>query len=176
MRSALVILFVALLAGVVVPDASARPIGILSYEELFKEADLAVIATATGSKDSGEKVAIDGWGKTEFIAVDTTFEVKGTLKGKAPGKNLTVLHFRLKDGVSVPNGPLLVTFRDKPIALDLKQAKVSLPAPEYLLFLKAPKDPKETRYEPVSGRVDPMLSVRELFPAGTGSNLARDEK
>ena len=40
---------------------------------------------------------------------------------------------------------------------------------------EAPKAAKETRYEPVSGRVDPELSVRELFPTGTGKILA-DEK
>jgi hypothetical protein len=32
--------------------------------------------------------------------------------------------------------------------------------PEYLLFLKRGKD---GRYEPVSGRIDPVLCVREMY-------------
>ena len=37
-----------------------------------------------------------------------------------------------------------------------------LPTPEYLLFLKRLKD---GRYEPVSGRIDPAPSVREVSEA-----------
>ena len=56
MRSAVVvILFVVFLAGVAMPDASARPVRNWNYEDLFKESDLVVIAKATGSKDTGEK-------------------------------------------------------------------------------------------------------------------------
>jgi hypothetical protein len=36
-------------------------------------------------------------------------------------------------------------------------------SPEYLLFLKRGKD---GRYEPVSGRIDPILSVREMCIIG----------
>ena len=45
---------------------------------------------------------------------------------------------------------------------------MDLGKPEYLLFLKKGKG---GRYEPVSGRTDPALSVRELFhplPEGLG--------
>jgi hypothetical protein len=65
-----------------------------------------------------------------------------------------------KKGHRIENGPLLVTFRTKGIHLELAGAPISLGAPEYLLFLKLRKD---GRYEPVSGRVDPEFSVRELY-------------
>jgi hypothetical protein len=167
--AALVTLFLAVLLGTCVPSASARLIENWPYEKLFKESDLVVIAKATESKDSGEKAKL-GW-DTDFIGVNTSFEVQSTLKGKAD-KKLTVLHFRVKEGVLLANGPLLVSFRDTAIEPDLKNAKVALPAPEYMLFLKAAKD---GRYEPVSGRIDPELSVREIFPGGTGGILAGEK-
>lgn len=37
---------------------------------------------------------------------------------------------------------------------------MSFGRPEYLLFLKRRQDGK---YEPLSGRVDPALSIREVF-------------
>jgi hypothetical protein len=44
---------------------------------------------------------------------------------------------------------------------------------EYLLFLKKRGD---GRYEPVSGRIDPLLSVRELFnPYSRGNNASGNE-
>jgi hypothetical protein len=39
--------------------------------------------------------------------------------------------------------------------------KAELGRPEYMLFLRLRKD---GRFEPVSGEVDPVLSVRELHP------------
>lgn len=175
MRVAVVLLLVALVVGVAVPDASARRIEDWPYDKLFKESDLVVIATVKGSNDNGEKAKLGGW-DVNFIGVDTTFEVQSTLKGKAPDKKLTVRHFRAPEGQQFADGPLLVTFRDKRINVDTKSVKAVLGAPEYMLFLKAPKNAKETRYEPVSGRVDPELSVREMFPGRTANILSGDEK
>lgn len=173
MRSTVaVILFVALVVGFA-PSAFARRIETWSYDDLFKAADLVVITTAKGSKDNNEKVNL-GW-KTEFIGVNTTFEVKSTLKGKAPEK-LTVLHFRAPEGQEFADGPLLVTFRDKRANLELKKVQMSLGVPDYMLFLKASKDAKDARYEPVSGRVDPELSVFVLTSPSTDNYLANDKK
>jgi hypothetical protein len=55
--------------------------------------------------------------------------------------------------------PFRKLFRWFSILLLIAAAGISLGAPEYLLFLKLRKD---GRYEPVSGRVDPEFSVREL--------------
>jgi hypothetical protein len=85
-------------------------------------------------------------------------------KGKlGEEKKLTVLHYRLPDGVEVINGPLLVKFRKDAVTLkgtiNGKAFKAGLGRPEYMLFLRLRKD---GRYEPVSGEIDPILSVREL--------------
>lgn len=73
-----------------------------------------------------------------------------------------MLHFRLKEDEAVLNGPLLVRFRTKRgLSISTKTFKAGVEKPDYLLFLKRNKD---GRYEPVSGRIDPELSVKEIYP------------
>jgi hypothetical protein len=157
MRNVAVAVGVLLLAPVV---GEARLIENWPYEKLFKEADLVVIASATCSADSGGIVKLGGW-SVDFVGVKTTFIVKHTLKGEADGQTLKVRHFRLKEGVLVENGPLLVRFRtERGLSIRAKGFKGSVPKPDYLLFLKRNKD---GRYEPVSGRIDPRLSVKEIY-------------
>ena len=90
------------------------------------------------------------------------------LKGKVDGKQIKVLHFKwgeLKkgiksdsiDGIIIIDGPLFVAFPTKD-------------APEHLLFLRSLKD---GRYEPVSGKIDPELSVRRL--SAPESELKREK-
>jgi hypothetical protein len=161
--------FVAL--GVLTPMLSARIIAKWPYDRLFKEADLVVIASATSSEDCDDKTSDNPW-KKEFVGLNTSFSVKTVLKGKCDGDKLTVLHFKLKDDVKIVNGPLLVSFRTKGTEIVLKDGlKVGLGAPEYMLFLKATKD---GRFEPVSGRTDPELSVREVH--SPLSYLSDDDK
>jgi len=72
-----------------------------------------------------------------------------------------VLHFRLKEGVIVNDGPSLVRFRTKRgLSIRTKTIKAAAGKPDYMLFLKRNKD---GRYEPVSGRIDPRLSVKEIY-------------
>jgi hypothetical protein len=143
------------------PVAFARRIESWPYERLFKEADLVVIAQATATESSQDKTTDNPW-KAEFLGLNNTFQVKAVLKGKPAEGTINVLHFRLKDGLRLEDGPLFVTFRQKGIRLELKDRTVKLGVSEYLLFLKTGKD---GRYEPVSGRVDPELSVREVHGA-----------
>jgi hypothetical protein len=151
-------LAVALTAG----TAPARPIENWEYERLFKEADLVVIARAESTADDDSRLKT-GW-DAKFLGRVTTFKVQSALKGKADGA-LKVLHYKLEDGVSIINGPLLVAFRSKARRIAGKGKAVMEAAPEYLLFLKRGKD---GRYEPVSGQIDPALSVREIHrPAHT---------
>jgi hypothetical protein len=82
-----------------------------------------------------------------------------------------VLHFKfgeLKRGlrprtsdVIIENGPLLVAFRTGAVIVKAEgeERNTVLPTPEYLLF---PKRMQDGRYEPVSGRIDPALSVKEV--------------
>jgi hypothetical protein len=160
-----------LLTAIVTP-ASGRLIESWPYKKLFKEADLVVIATAKGTEDTAERLKKAGGWDVELVGRNTTFKVEAVLKGKVGGDTFKVLHYRLPEGVLVQNGPLLVSFRTKPIMIvgkiDGEAAKVGLGRPQYMLFLKARKD---GRYEPVSGQIDPELSVREVgapFPRRLG--------
>jgi hypothetical protein len=152
-------LAVVLLAAGVGP-AAARLLPAWPYEKLLREADLVVLARPVSSADSGEVARPAGW-KVEFLGVNTRFDLRAVLKGKLEGTQLTVFHHRLKDGVTLRNGPLLVSFRQHGLSLTTKTAKVGLARPDYLLFLRRRAD---GRYEPVSGPVDPELSVREVTP------------
>ena len=139
-------LVLALLPGWI-SAAAARPIGAIPYDKMLRDADLVVVATAVKSDDTKDMPATD-W-KLPWIGIDTTLTIQAVFKGERPEK-LVVLHYRVKDGVGVPNGPLLVTFR--PPASPLT-------GPDYLLFLKRRPD---GRYEPLSGPIDPVLSVKEM--------------
>lgn len=128
------------------------------YEKLLLQADLVVIGKAVSSVESGEK------SNEGFLGVNTTFDVKGVLKGQVDGKQIKLLHYRIKGGnMQLPNGPLLVTFRTTGFLVTSKKGgETNLSPPEYLLFLKIRKD---GRYEAVSGQYDPKLSVRQMFAA-----------
>jgi hypothetical protein len=95
------------------------------------------------------------------------------MKGKA-GEEIKLLHLKwgnLKKGIDPKNlaglliidGPQLFTFRTTALRVTIGEEKKILPAPEYMLFLKKLKD---GRYEPMSGQIDPALSVRELNSMG----------
>ena len=152
---------VAVFAGVAVcaSPGEARFIENWPYDKLMKESDLVVFAKAVKTEVTADEPPKHSW-PYDFVGQNTTFEAKHALKGKVDGKQIKVLHFNwgeLKKGLDpkdpfshlIRNGPLLVAFETKD-------------APEHLLFLKSLKD---GRFEPVSGRIDPRLSVRKLsFP------------
>jgi hypothetical protein len=142
------------------PLAHARLIESWPYERLLKEADVVVIGKAVSSKDSKETFQHKNW-SVDLFGVDTTFSVEAVVKGKLDGDKLTLLHYRLKPGVRVENGPLLVSFRMKSMEVNLKTGKLHLARPSYLLFLKKRAD---GRFEAVSGQIDPELAVREMYP------------
>jgi hypothetical protein len=164
MKRGLVFWLLAALAATVLwpADGAARLLEGWPYDRLFKEADLVVIAEAVAVADADETTTDNLW-KEKFLGVVTTFKVRAQLKGKGflgEGEKLEVLHFRLPKDVLIQNGPCLVSFRLEGIPIRTKTAKMDLGKPEYLLFLKKGKG---GRYEPVSGRTDPALSVREMF-------------
>jgi hypothetical protein len=166
MRSTIACLGGVVLLVLVIAPASARRIEDWPYERLFKEADLVVIARAEGTADTRDVFKAGGW-ETDFIGQETTLTVQATLKGDAKrDTRIRVLHYRLPRGVSVVNGPLLVSFRSGTLAVkgtvDGHAFKAALGRPEYLTFLRTRLD---GRYEPVSGPIDPALSVRALTSA-----------
>jgi len=151
-------------------DVYARQIEDWSYDRLFTESDLIVIAQPVQSEDSADRTKDNLW-KIEFNGVETKFDVLHTVKGTSEKSTLTVLHYRTD--ALIEDGPSLASFRTKGSSYTiLKKQKegdagkleeitqVFMEAPAtYLLFLKKRDD---GRFEPVSGRNDPVFSVREL--------------
>lgn len=155
---------------VCVGPAPARLLESWPYDKLLKRADLVVFATAVKTEAAADEPPEHSW-NFELVAQTTTFKVSHALKGEAGGGQLKVLHFKfgeLKKGVEpnvlayiVEDGPLLVAFRTKSVIVKAEGAPedVVLRTPEYLLFLKRANG---GRYEPVSGPIDPALSVKEV--------------
>src|SRR4051812_13424996 len=97
----------AVLMALFVASAAARPIENWPYDRLFKEADVIVIASAQGTVASDDQASDERW-KASLVGQRTTFSVINTLKGHVDDGPITVLHFKLKDGVLTQDGPLLV--------------------------------------------------------------------
>jgi hypothetical protein len=156
------VIFTLLLSIAQTPFAPAREIESWSYERLFKESDLVVIATAQATADSNDAPPDNRW-KSALVGQQTTFAIDAVLKGKRLSAPLAVLHFKLKPGVVTQDGPLLVTFRTKGPAIEgggKVKYSVQLGTPQYLLFLKTAD---HERFALVSGQIDPELSVKEIY-------------
>jgi hypothetical protein len=143
--------------------AAGRLIDPWSYERLFKEADLIVVAAPVGEEKADDAFGRNPW-DLDIVGLNTAFEVKHTLKGKPDGKQIKLLHFRFVEPpknkfVIIEDGPGFVAFRREAALVGDGDRKAVLPTPEYLLFLRRLKD---GRYEPVSGKVDPRFAVREM--------------
>jgi len=136
----------------------ARPVPMWSYEELFKQSDLVVIAQPTNSVEVADRM--QKW-QSEFIGINTTFKIDHVVKGNLESTDLTMLHYRMKPGQLMPNGPCLVSFRMQSLLYTVENGpKVEGSGPAtYLLFLKKLDD---GRYEAVTGQIDPVFSVKEL--------------
>src|SRR5262245_45262653 len=93
-----------------VTTAVARQIENWSYERLFKEADIVVIASTKETVASDDRASDPRW-KKNLVGQRTSFSVINTLKGEIDKDTLTVVHFKFKEGVLAQDGPLLVEFR-----------------------------------------------------------------
>jgi hypothetical protein len=144
-------------------STGARQIEEWSYDRLFKEADLVVIASAGETVRTDDKPVSGQW-SASLIGQVTPFKTRATLKGKLPtDAPLRVLHFVLKEGVTTQDGPLLIAFRTQPVRVEgcgTVKYKAGFGPPDYLLFLRARAD---GRFEPVSGETDPALSIKEIY-------------
>ncbi len=129
--------------------AQARPVPVWSYQALYTQADLVVIAAPISTQDTPERADLPGIAPPlQVIGQSTSFDVSLVLKGDANLKKLTLHHYRLLDPAKLAaNGPALASF-------DPKQQT------RYLLFLRREPD---GRYAPVSGQTDPaLLSILKL--------------
>lgn len=150
---------------------TARIIQPILYRDAMKKADFVVIASAFQTKDTNDrftlkKVFIND-DLTEFIndnlnfnliGQETKFQTAVVLKGEKKTKEFTLLHFRMKPGAGLMNGPSLVKFR--------LQKKEDINSEidfgyKYMLFLKKRKD---GRYEPL-GNIDSALVIQKLSSA-----------
>lgn len=155
----------------------ARKVEDWSYERLFKEADLVMIGSVEGCGSTKAQWPEKIFDKVRFEGEKTAFHPRSLLKGEPAFPCTWVLHFSYKKGAApYEDGPNLVSFLKKPVIIEVKtkeegkakelkpkQVSKSLASPpEYLLFLKMRKD---GLYEPVSGHLDAVFSVRAIFPS-----------
>ena len=148
----------ALLAAALIPSLNAREVDLWAYDRLEHEADLVVIGIAEKSEDSGEVVHAQLW-QTDFIGVNTTFTITGVLDGRFRENELVVHTLRLPNDKILNEGPKMVSFQTRSTVPGLSTRISRQRVPEYMLFLKKRKD---GRYEPVSGSLDALHSVREV--------------
>lgn len=149
-------------------SSHARLIEDWSYDRLLNTADVVVIATVIGNKEWTEPIELPLFADALEGRL-ATFKVEAALKGKNPGDKIELIHCRLKEDVSVENGPLLAEFRQKGRLLHIEavdgvrgKRTEQEATPQYILFLKARTD---GRFEPVAGQVDSSLSVRQVTSA-----------
>lgn len=128
------------------------------YDKLFKNAELVIIAKAVSVRDANNADKANP-PRDYLVGVVTTLEVEHVVKGEYKDQRLELVHFRLKEGSRIMNGPLLVEFHTKPQTLRGYGWAASI-EPEYMLFLKKSKD---GRFECVSGQFDPQLSVKQIL-------------
>jgi hypothetical protein len=139
---------------------SARQIEDWPYDKLFKNADLVVIVQPLSVRDATEKdkAIPPEVGKDWLVGIVTNFKVLHVVKGEYKEKELDLVHFKLKKGAMIGNGPLLVSFHTKSISIR-GDGWSGGAENEYMLFLKSGKD---KRLEFVSGQFDPELSVKQM--------------
>ena len=128
-------------------SSCARPVKMWSYDELFAEADLVVIAEPRTVQRTAESLPRHAG---LLVGLTTSFAPKYVVKGTPRERQIRLIHYELKDtDAIIINAPMLVSF-------EIDERVIAV---EYLLFLKVRPD---DRYEPVSGQIDPIMSVRKL--------------
>jgi hypothetical protein len=140
-------------------DCPAREIEDWPYDKLFKTADLVVIVQPLSVRDAAEKdKAVPPYGRDYLVGIVTNFKVLHVVKGEYKETELELVHFKMKPGSHIGNGPLLVSFHTGSIAIRGNGWSGGA-ANDYMLFLKSNK---EKRLDFVSGQFDPELSVKQM--------------
>jgi hypothetical protein len=142
-------------------DCFARQLEDWPYDKLFKNADLVVIVKPSAVRDATEKdKAIPPDNEDYLVGVVTSFKVIHVVKGEYKEKKLDLVHFKIKEGRMIGNGPLLVSFHTKETKIRGDSWSSIIMESEYMLFLKKQKDGQFTF---VSGQFDPELSVKQVL-------------
>ena len=138
-------------------DAEARPVSLLTYQQLLDKSDLVVIATPTSpTTDTKEHFPLPGLtavgqnGKVTAmtcIGVETSFGVSAVLKGDKSVRQLILHHGRMeRRNEPTVNGPTLVEF-------DQMDKNMS---GSFLMFLVREAD---GRYAPTGDQTDPGIKA-----------------
>jgi hypothetical protein len=123
--------------------AQARLMRSWTYQEMFDQADLVVIAKPAGTHDTSEQAVLPNIAPdAHVIGLSTDFDVSVVMKGDKSTKKFVLHHYRLANPKELMmNGPSLASFDPKVYS-------------RFLLFLQREPD---GRYSPVSGPTDPAL-------------------
>jgi hypothetical protein len=116
--------WVGLIAFAVSPSIlQARQVPALPYDQLFKLADLVLIVKPLSVRDAVEADAAvpPPNGEGILVGVVTQFEVLHAVKGEQKKETFELVTFRLKEGVTLQNGPCLVSFPTEPTELHVEQ-------------------------------------------------------
>jgi len=147
-------------------DAHARPIPLLSYDDLFKQSDLVMILRPLSVRDAKkEDRAIPPKGQADtLVGVVTRFQVSYVVKGEYKQKNFELVHYRLNELIpgGIVNGPTLASFVVDKRLINLPEREKPLLdkiGPHYMVFLKKQAD---GRFACLTGEFDAGLSVREI--------------
>lgn len=124
--------------------AQARIVRMWSYQELYDQSDLIVIAKHISTEDTGEQAVLPNISPdVDVVGVSSKFAVFLVLKGDHSLKSLVLHHYRLSHEIPnypTVNGPMLAYFDSDKLTK------------QFLLFLRREPD---GRYAPVSGQTDP---------------------
>ena len=129
--------------------AQAREMRSWSYQELYDQADLVVIAKPISTQDASERAVLPKFSPDlNVVGLSTAFDISVVMKGDRSLKKCVLHHYRLANPKEMRvNGPMLASFDPKEHT-------------RFLLFLRREAD---GRYSPVSGQTDPTLfSVQKL--------------
>jgi hypothetical protein len=177
MKTAAVPIVTAVLLAACVPgsDTLARPLNDLPYAILVREADVIVIATVVSSRRVDfDFNTLEPWAsllrtpegpdvRAVLVAEVTTFRVKAVLKGNVEGgATIGVFHFSLTGPWpdSVLGAPHLFKKGLAEEIVDGEVRSTGMPGDEgCVLFLTGPKD---GRFEPVTGQMDSVYSVKQI--------------
>lgn len=146
-----------LLVSFLVVGADARPVSLLSYQQLLDKSDLVVIATPTSRTTNTKEqfplpgVSMNNNGNITAVTcfgAETTFAISATLKGHKGVRKLILHHCGLNRGPNQMNvnGPMLVSF-------DPADKRMS---GSFLMFLVRESD---GRYAPTGGQSDPGINA-----------------
>src|SRR5438552_17370373 len=92
--------------------AQAREMRSWSYQELYDQADLVVIAKPISAQDASEKAVLPNIApNVHVVGLSTQFDISVVIKGDKHLKRCVLRHFRLTNPKEIMiNGPMLASF------------------------------------------------------------------